>query len=84
MSGYRNNKRWRKKHRIQFNNWKREYNQSSQASARNSGSEWSSVEMAAIVATDRLSDRELSRKLGRSIQAIQVRRCKIRQGKIRI
>lgn len=41
---------------------------------RRSGQEWTTEEMDLITAPDRSSDRKLSSRLGRSVQAIQVKR----------
>lgn len=46
--------------------------------AANRGQEWTNAEMEAITADDRPADKILSGNLGRSVQAIQVKRAKIR------
>jgi hypothetical protein len=53
---------------------KRRYYQRTQNNNRCKGKRWTPVEDTKITAADRPTDRKLSKKLGRSVQAIQQRR----------
>lgn len=75
---YAYNKRWRKKHPEVWVKGKKQYYQRFQ-NAKHSHEGWSDEDEDAIMASDRPLDRELSKKLGRSIQAIQGRRCLLKK-----
>jgi len=70
--------RWREQNRKAWRrnraNQKRRYYQQFQKNTQHKGRRWASVEDARITAEDRLTDRKLSKALGRSAQAIQQRR----------
>ena len=71
----RNTKRWRRKHPVKWNAQKaRNYNKTS--NAPNSNLKWCDWEIEMILEHS-ISDRELSKKLGRSVQSIQIKRCRI-------
>lgn len=71
----------RKRHPQTRNRQRQRYydvNRADPRNTRNSRDEWTLVDMNAITAPDKPSDRELSAKLGRSMKAIQVKRVKIK------
>jgi hypothetical protein len=76
---YVHNKRWRLAHPERRNSSKRAYYRRF-AGGRNNYSPWTSEELEAITAAHRPVDRVLSRKLGRSILAIQHRRAVVKRG----
>ena len=73
------NRRWRKANPAKWNaTKKRNYDRGSHT--HNGGDSWTVREMDRIVDSDKPTDRELSKELGRSVMAIQVMRCRIRKG----
>lgn len=70
-----NTNKYRLEHPQKRNEWrKRNYHKT--INAKNKWKRWSQKEEE-LVLTSRLSDFELSQQLGRSVQAIQGRRCKL-------
>ena len=59
---------------------KRRYYRQSQSNDRRKGQPWTPAEDAKITADGRLTDRKLSKALGRSAQAIQQRRMRLSLG----
>lgn len=76
---YKNNKKWRKKHPKSFQRQKRRYYRQT-AFAPNGWEEWSTSETKLAVAHI-VPDKELSKILGRSVGAIQMRRHRFRERK---
>ena len=70
--------RWREQNRKAWSRnragQKGRYYRQFQKNTRHKGKRWTPVEDARITAKDRPTDRELSRAIGRSMQAIQQRR----------
>jgi len=70
--------RWRDENRAKWRRLrarqKRRYYAHSKKNNRNKGRRWTPPEDARITAKDRPNDRELSKSMGRSMQAIQQRR----------
>lgn len=78
--GYEHNKAWRKRHPEKRYAGQKRYhgrNRKDLKNTRNSRQEWTGAEMSAIISPNRPSDRILSRKLGRSIKAIQIKRGRV-------
>jgi hypothetical protein len=75
-------RRWRatEKGRDMFYAQKRKNYAQTRAGARNRKTVWTCEEDAVITAAARPTDRVLAGQLGRSVQAIQVRRCKLQKG----
>lgn len=74
---YEANKAWRKRHPKKWQDWKLKY-----YSKLNFGigeKRWTKAEND-IILTSNILDRYLAKKLGRSVQAIQVQRSKIKNG----
>jgi hypothetical protein len=73
--------RWRKQNRQAWRRMraaqKRRYYQQSQTNNRRKGKRWTPAEDARITATDRPTDRKLSKAMGRSVQTIQQRRLRL-------
>jgi hypothetical protein len=75
LSGrYGHNKKWRDNNRKIFEEGKKRNYSKSRPNARNSRQMWVGADDILILAKDRPSDFELSKKIGRSVQAIQIRR----------
>ena len=74
---YEVNKRWRLTHR-KGRNQQRRKNYQKTAGAENSKSEWTAKDEDLITASNRPHDMVLAQKLGRSVQAIQIKRSRIR------
>ncbi len=66
-------KRWRKKHPQKWRAKKKRYYASGDY-GKNGGDAWNNEDKAHIIATDRPSDRVLSLALGRTINAVQIKR----------
>ena len=66
---------WRLQHPQKRNEW-RKRNYSKTQNAKNSYKRWSQDEEELIVNSN-LTDFELSQQMGRSVQSIQVRRCRL-------
>ncbi len=67
--------KWKNKHPVEVNEHKKKNYAQSRVNAVNKRNLWTLKEIDEIL-TSPLSDRELSEKLGRSVQAIQVKRTK--------
>jgi hypothetical protein len=72
------NRKWRQANPERFNEHKKNNYAQTRKNAHNSSLPWSKNEEAAITAEARPSDRELSKKLGRSVQAIQIHRSRMK------
>ena len=75
-------RKWRKRNPEKRNKHRRHYYHSVLSDPRNTRQawqEWTLTDMDFITAFDRPSDRQLSAQIGRSIQAIQVMRCKLKK-----
>lgn len=77
LLSYIENKRWRDSNRDQWNEGKKRNYAQGRENASNSKESWTSDDDSAICAENRPSDRELAKQLGRSVQAIQVRRTRL-------
>lgn len=75
---YMTNKKWRDSHRERWNTGKKR-NYAQTQGAENTGKVWTSAEMDLLTSFEG-TDRELSAKIGRSVQAIQVKRAKVKAG----
>ena len=75
---YTRNKVWRLRHPEKRYAGKKRYCERMRQNCSNKNQEWTLAEMKAIMAPDRPNDRILSESLGRSVQAIQDMRSKIR------
>lgn len=76
---YEYQKKYRKSHpEVRRRNRKKNYEQSLEG-ARNSKELWTQHEDAAVLAHE-ITDRELAKKIGRSVQAIQIRRARLKKG----
>ena len=73
--GYKDNKKWRLKNPEKRNRERRRYYKQFQ-NAKNSRRRWTLEDMDEIMFSHPC-DRDLSRKNGRSVQAIQVKRCQL-------
>lgn len=73
-------KRWRRNHRDRYDEAKKRYYGRFQEGAWNTWGRWTAGECERVLAHDR-PDRELAKELGRTVQAIQVCRAKLRKGK---
>lgn len=69
---------YRQRHAAEVQAQKKAYYRATAQVARNNGKEWTTAELDAITAADRPSDRVLAARLGRSMQAIQVKRSLLR------
>ncbi|MFA5777111.1 MAG: hypothetical protein WC906_01600 [Parcubacteria group bacterium] len=76
--GYKYNKTWRNSHRGTYQAGKNRYYARGRVFARNGGGAWTEEDECLIVATDRPCDREIAKKIGRSIDSIQVHRVAVR------
>lgn len=77
MSAYQRTKRWRDKNPGKVEEYRQRYfNRVPTQALVNEGKTWSKKEIKEIMASDRPADVELSRRLGRSLRAIQIRRFK--------
>lgn len=77
--GYKYNKKWRDNHRDAYNKGKLDYHAKTRQEAKNEYQLWSQEEDRQVL-EHKLSDRELGKKIGRSVQAIQGRRHKLKRG----
>jgi hypothetical protein len=75
--GYAAMKDWRNRNRDTWNGAKRRNYEKGAAHQHNAHRHWTKQEDQAIMAPDRPRDRELARVLGRTVQAIQVRRTRL-------
>jgi len=73
--------RWRKENREAWRRMrsaqKRRYYEQFQSNDRRKGRRWTPAEDARITAKDRLTDRKLSKAMGRSVRAIQQHRSRL-------
>jgi len=81
MSTYSENKEWREQNPDKWNQQKKRYYAKFRRNTPNRGQRYTIQEINLILNSE-LSDRELHRLLGRSIQAIQVQRCKLLKDRI--
>jgi len=72
---YEDNKKWRLGHTIKRNVGRKRYYKQTQG-ARNTGKRWSGEDKEEALFSG-APDRDLSREIGRSVAAIQVKRCKL-------
>jgi hypothetical protein len=77
-NGYQYNKTWRNGHRDVYQDGKKRYYARGRVFAKNGGRIWKSEDECLIVAPNRPCDREIARRIGRSIDAIQVHRVAVR------
>jgi len=75
---YETNKRWRLKYPKKRNLQKKRYYKKSTVGAKNSRTQWIAKEMDSIIAFDRPHDMVLAKELKRSVQAIQIKRSRIK------
>ena len=78
LHGYENNKRWRKKHPQKHREERSRYKEHGRRFASATRRLWSEQEDTAILEEVRPSDRALAQQLRRSIDAIQIRRVRLR------
>ena len=74
---YKYNKLWRERHPKLRYCGKKKYCQRNAVNRKNSGSHWTIEEERLVLSEGRPCDRVLARELGRSIQAIQIKRSKL-------
>lgn len=74
---YEANKKWRQNHPASWSRQKKRNYARSRKEARRAHQRWSLADEIMICTPQRPCDRVLSKKLGRSVQAIQVHRSKI-------
>ena len=76
-------KLWRLKHTAYRNEERKTYYAKHRTleTTRNEGQRWSKEEITLIMDANRPSDPELAKQLGRSVQAIQVKRTKLLRAK---
>lgn len=80
MSSYVHNKTWRIRHpKKRYESKKRYYrrHRNNPQNRKNSGQEWTPSELKRITARVRPPDSVLARKIGRSVEAVQVKRSKL-------
>jgi len=70
-------KEWRKKNPQKWAAMKKKNYSKSRKNAINGNRLWKAEDVALITAEDRPTDAELSKLIGRSVQAIQVKRAKL-------
>ncbi len=70
--------KWKKKHPAEVNEQKKKNYAQTRSNAVNKRNRWTLKEIDEIL-TSPLTDRELSTKLGRSVQAIQLKRTKCKR-----
>ncbi len=73
-------KTFKKRHSAKISEYNRKY-YAKTANAANNGERWSSEEIEAVLA-HKETDTELSKKIGRSVMAIQVKRSKLMAGEM--
>jgi len=73
--GYKDNKKWRLKHPEERNKQRKRYYKQFQ-NAKNSRKRWSPEDIDEVLFSHPC-DRDLSHEIGRSVQAIQVKRSKL-------
>ena len=70
---------WRRANREAFNRHKKRNYAQTRDNAVNVGQRWT-IDQTNMVLAHEISDRELAAKIGRSVEAIQVRRAKVKGG----
>lgn len=78
------NKRWRVKNREAFNEGKKLNYARGKINVAHARDEWTLAQLEKIIQPGRSSDRTLAKELGRSVQAIQVMRSRLKKGTIQI
>jgi len=76
---YRSNKKWRLAHTQKRNASRKRYYKQFQRNAIKKGKRWTYDEIDLILMSND-TDRKLQKELGRSVQAIQIKRCRFWQG----
>jgi hypothetical protein len=79
---YPSNKAWRENNRKVFESSKKKNYAKTREFAVNDGKIWLKMDERMITASGRPCDRILAKKLGRSVQAIQIRRSRLKHGTI--
>lgn len=74
-------KKWRNNHRDIFNEQKKRYYSKSALNAQNFKKQWTHEEDN-LVLKHEISDNELAKQIGRSVQAIQIRRSRLNSNKV--
>lgn len=74
---YQRKKKWRKKYPEKRAAERKKNYEKGRKFDKNTRASWTSEHEGMITAADRLPDRELAKNLGRSVQAIQVRRTRV-------
>lgn len=74
---YKYNTAWRKNHPDRWQKSKKEYYRKRRENATNGWTRWTPDELR-MVMDQSITDTQLSKKLGRSVQAIQTKRSKLR------
>jgi len=77
--GYKHNKQWRKKHPEAWKAVKKKYYDQFIPNAYNQYLQWEDKELNFIL-DRKFSDRIISKKIGRSVKAIQVKRSRLKRG----
>lgn len=77
MTPYENKKNWRRKYPEKRNAERKKYYRKTQ-NARKSGDIWTDVEIL-MVKKHAIPDSELASKIGRSVQAIQIKRSRLKE-----
>jgi len=72
---------WRRANRDRFDRSKKRNYARGKKNPFNEKQEWTIEDSMRIVAPDRPNDRKLAEELGRSVQAIQVWRCRLKKAK---
>ncbi len=75
---YAANKKWRLRYPDRRNSQKKRYYKKTAVGAKNSRIKWTTKEIDSIIASNKPRDTVLAKKLGRSVEAIQVKRSKIK------
>lgn len=76
---YDSNKKWRQNNREAFNESKNRYYAQFSKNAVNNNDRWTKEDDLLISSPNHLPDRVLSKRLGRSVRSIQMRRTKIKK-----
>lgn len=78
---YAHNKIWRIHHSKKRNEGKKRYyakHREDPQNRANSGQEWTLLEIERVTASDRPADSILAKQIGRSVEAIQIKRSQLR------
>lgn len=76
---YLHNKKWRNKNRQTFNRGKARNYAKGATNQKNAKTVWTASENKCITDPRRPIDRKLAKKLGRTVQAIQIQRSRLRR-----